>query len=140
MNINDCLLEGLLKKDKPSLDKARSSLDMAKHKLEIAEKEHDNEIYEGSIISVYSSMFHSCRALLFKDGFKERSHYVVYVYVKEKYFDKFEKGYLNELNSMRLERHELMYGLIKSKEGYEVESESAISVAKYFLEKVKSII
>jgi uncharacterized protein (UPF0332 family) len=85
-------------------------------------------------------MFHSARALLFKDGYKERSHYAVYVYISEKYSNKIERAYINELNSMRLQRHELMYGFKKSQETQEVEAESAINVAKGFLESIKKII
>ncbi len=140
MNVQSCLTEGLLKKDKPDFKKAKSSIEMAEHKLEIAEIEFKNEIYESAVVSSYASMFHSARALLFKDGYKERSHFALYIYVKENYSDKIEKMYLSELNSMRLERHELMYGLQKSKESYEVEAESAIEVAKGFLVSVKKLI
>lgn len=140
MNIQTCLMEGLLKKDNPDFEKSKSSIKMAEHKLDLAERDFQSEIYENSIISAYASMFHSTRALLFKDGYKERSHFALYVYIKEKYSDKIEKMYLSELNSMRLERHELMYGLERSKESYEVEAESAIQVAKGFLKTVKKLL
>ena len=139
MNVNDCLNEGLLVKIKPNIEMAKSSIEMATHKLEISEVEFENKLFESAIISAYSSMFHSARALLFKDGFKERSHFAVFVFANENYSDKIEKKYLNELNYLRLQRHKVMYGLENS-EIQEVEAESSIALAKGFLESVKKII
>ena len=85
MNIQSCLMEGLLKKDQSDIKKAEFSLEMAEHKLEFAEKDFQSESYESAIIGAYASMFHSARALLFKDGYKERSHIALYIYIKEKY-------------------------------------------------------
>ncbi len=140
MNIEDCLKEGLLVKSKQDSEKAKSSVEMAEHKLEIAEKESENSLFESAVVSAYASMFHSARALLFRDGYKERSHYAVFVFVNEKYSRRIERKYLGELNSLRLQRHELMYGLEKSTEVQEAEAESSIVLAKGFLESVKKII
>lgn len=140
MNIEDCLKEGLLVKSKQDSEKAKSSVEMAEHKLEIAEKESENSLFESAVVSAYASMFHSARALLFRDGYKERSHYAVFVFVSEKYSSRIERKYLGELNSLRLQRHELMYGLEKSAEVREAEAESSIVLAKGFLESVKKII
>ena len=43
-------------------------------------------------------------------------------------------------NLLRLERHELMYGLEKTKEAQEVEAHSAVQTARGFLSKIKEII
>lgn len=139
MNVQDCLNEGLLIKAKPDIEKAIASLEMAKHKLELAETEFAYKIFENSIITSYASMFYSARALLFRDGFKERSHFAVYVYVNEKYSSKIERKYLNELNSMRLHRHDLMYGL-ENTEAKETEADSAIKTAKGFLEAIQKLV
>ncbi|MDD5163148.1 MAG: HEPN domain-containing protein [Candidatus ainarchaeum sp.] len=139
MNIEDCLNEGLLAKAKPDLQKAKASIEMAEHKLELAEKEFEHGIFENAITSAYASMFHSARALLFKDGYKERSHFAVYVYLNEKYASKIERKFLSELNSLRLQRHDLMYGIEKSAEIQEVDAESAIQMARGFLEAIRKI-
>lgn len=140
MNIEECIEKGLLVEIKPDSEKARASIEMAGHKLELAEKEFKHEIFENSIISAYTAMFHAARALLFKDGYKERSHYAVYIFVNEKYRERIEKRHLNELNSLRLYRHELMYGLEKSEEAEESDAESAIKLAEGFIETVKEIV
>jgi uncharacterized protein (UPF0332 family) len=140
LNASDCLKEGLLSKTKPDFGKARSSIKMAAHKLELAEMELEHKIFENAIISAYASMFHSARAILFRDGYKGRSHFAVYVYLNEKYSNKIERKYLSELNSLRLQRHDLMYGLEKSSEAQESEADSAIKIAKGFLDAIKKIL
>ena len=140
MNVADCLEQGLLVKAKPDLPKARSSLAMAQHKLGIAETELGHGIFESTVISAYTSMFHSARALLFKDGFKERSHFALYVFVNERYGNQLERKYLSELNALRLQRHDLMYGLEKSPEAQESSADSALKMAAGFLAAVQEIV
>ncbi len=140
MNVEECLEQGLLAKTVPDSKKAFSSIEMAKHKLDLAETEFDNKLFESSIISAYASMFHSARSLLFKDGFKERSHFAIYVYVNEKYSNKIERKYLSELNSLRLQRHDLMYGLERNTEAQESNADTAIKMANGFLQAIEKIV
>ena len=140
MNIEDCLEEGLLKKVPPNKDKAIKSLEKSKHLLELAESELNNGFYESAIVSAYMSVFHAARAILFRDGFKERSHYALYVYISEKYEGKIEKWLINELNALRLQRHELMYDIEKSVEVLEEDANTALNIAKEFLKSVKKIL
>lgn len=140
MNIEECLEQGLLAKTAPDAKKAASSVEMAVHKLELAEAEFSHGLFESAIISAYASMFHSGRALLFRDGLKERSHFAVYVYVNEKYSGKIERKYLSELNSLRLQRHDLMYGLEKASEVQESNADTTIKMAGGFLKSVQKLL
>lgn len=139
MNANECLEKGLLKKDKPDKDKARRSIEMAKFKLDKAKFLFDKKIFDMALVNAYLSMFHAGRALLFKDGIREKSHYGLYIYLNEKYSNKIEQRFLNELNALRLGRHEVFYGLEKV-EITEVEAESAIESAELFLESIEILI
>ncbi len=89
-------------------------------------------------VSCYSAMFHAARALLFKDGYREKSHYALYVYLKEKYSGKIEPKFLNELNILRLERHEIFYGL-EEQEFDDGSIRRAITLAAAFISQVKRI-
>lgn len=141
MNVEECLEKGLLKRENADLGKARSSLKMGKHKLEIAKKEQEHEIYESALINAYTSMFHCARALLYRDGYKERSHYAVWVYLNEKYSGKLEKKYLGEFEGLRVARHGLMYGLEEeNEEECAQKAKEAIETAEGFMEAVKKII
>src|SRR3989344_365551 len=139
MNVDECFDKGLLKRDKPDKDKAIRSIEMAAFKLDKARNLFDKEVFDMALINAYISMFHAGRALLFKDGVREKSHYGLYIYLSEKYSDKLEQRFLNELNALRLERHEVFYGLDKD-EVDEVEAESAIETAGSFLKSVKTLI
>lgn len=132
MNLQECFENGLLKKERPDRAKALKSIEAAKHKLEVAKATFDADIFEEAVINAYAAMFHAARALLFNDGVVEKSHFGVYIYIKEKYSPKLEARFINELNALRLERHELWYGL-EMPEIKEVEAGDVIAVAKDFI-------
>jgi len=140
MNIEQCVEKGLLVEIAKDLQKAKASVDTARHKLDLAIKEREHRIWEGAILSGYTSMFHAARALLFKDGYKERSHYAVGVYVKEKYANRIEMKYLTQFESVRLQRHEVLYGLERDFELDEREAKDSVEMAAGFLEAVEKII
>jgi len=139
MNIEECFEKGLLKKEKPDIEKSHKSIEIAKHKLGIAKKLFGLSIFEETITNSYSVMFHSARSLLFKEGIKEKSHYGLFVYLKENYSDKLEKRFINELNALRLERHEINYGLEKP-EIKVSEAEQVIKIAEDFISAVEKIL
>lgn len=139
MDLKECLAQGLLKKDLPSSEKALRSLEVAAEKLEKAEQLFSLKVMDMALVNAYSSMFHASRALLFKDGYKERSHYALYVYLQEKYGHKIELRFLNQLNVLRLERHEIFYGL-EAAEPKEREVEQTIQSVKEFLARIKNLL
>ena len=140
--IETLIRSGQLIKTAPDLKKAEKSLALAENKLENAKEEIDAGIYDNALVSAYTAMFHTARALLFKDGFKERNHYVLYEYLKEKYKDKVGMKYINELNILRTMRHKIIYGDegVNIKEIKEAEAQDAIEVARGFLDSVSKII
>ncbi len=140
MNIQDCIERSLLKSDSPDLEKSRRSIETAMHKIEIAEKELKAEIYENALTTAYSAMFHAARALLYKDGFKERSHFALCVFVNEKYGSVLEKRFLYAINSLREKRHEVMYGIESDSLVHAGEATTAVATAKEFIQAVKKLV
>ena len=139
MDLKECIRKGLVIRDKKDLDAARKSLEVAEHKLHLAERAFEAKLFEDAIINCYACIFHAGRALMFRDGFRERSHFGLFVFLKERYSDKLEPRFLSELNALRLERHDLLYGLEIS-EVKEVEAEHVIGVAKDFLNAIKKLL
>ncbi len=139
MDVKECLERGLLKKEKPSLEMAKKSIEAAKRKLDESEKLLKLGILDMAEVSAYSAMFHAARALLFRDGFREKSHYALYVYLKEKYSARIEPKFLNELNILRMERHEIMYGLEKQEFDSETVTE-AITLAEEFIKRIGTLL
>jgi len=139
MDVAECLEKGLLKRDRPDMDKALRSVQKAAGRAERALKLAGAGFLEDAVVAAYSAMFHAARALLFRDGFKERSHYGLYVYISEKYKERMERRFLVQFDYLRQERHEVIYSLEESKVAGE-EAETAISLAKEFIEAVKKLL
>ncbi|MBU0532568.1 HEPN domain-containing protein [Candidatus Micrarchaeota archaeon] len=140
--IEDLIREGQLIKTRPDLKKAEKSIILAENKIEKAKVELGVEIYDNAVVSAYTAMFHTARALLFKDGFKERNHYVVCEYLRERYRNTVEMKYINELNVLRTTRHKIIYGDDETniKEIQRAEAESAIKTAEGFLVFIRKLI
>ena len=112
---------------------------MASLKIERSAELIESDFYEESIVSSYTSMFHSARALLFKDGITERSHACVITYLSKEYGQSLGQDRISWIDTYRLERHESFYGLEASgmdKYG----SKDALNKAEKFLESIKNII
>jgi len=137
-NVEDCFRFRLLRKIKPDEEKTKKSFEISKKKLIEAERAIQLEIFEYAILEAYMAMFHASRALLYKDGIQEKSHFAIFIYLKEKYSDKIPLHILNFLNIHRIERHEAMYGLEFKPE--EQDASVAIEDAKAFTKEIEKII
>ncbi|HLC65027.1 MAG TPA: hypothetical protein VJI46_02780 [Candidatus Nanoarchaeia archaeon] len=73
--------------------------------------------------------------MLYKDGIQEKSHYAIYVYLKEKYSSKIPLPVINFLNIHRTERHEALYGL--EYKPSENDARVALEDAKSFLREIE---
>lgn len=126
MNIKDCFKKELLIKKKPSTEKAHQSLKLAQTFIKKARDNVAISNYDITVVAAYTSMFHSLRSILFRDGIKERSHICLLIYVKNTY-PKLSR-IVNNVDVHRRFRHTALYGLesITSKE----EAETSIEVAK----------
>ena len=137
-NIEDCLKFRLLRKIKPDKEKTKRSLELAEEKLIEGEKVIKFKIFQYVILEAYMSMFHAARALLYKDGIQEKSHFAIFIYLKEKYSNQIPLHILNFLNIHRTERHEAMYGL-----EYKPKKEDALVAledARTFVNEIKKIL
>ena len=138
MNADDCFKKRMLRKIPKDIKKARRSLEISENKLKTAEEAFIKELFGPSLIYSYMSMFHSARALLYKDGVQEKSHICLVLYIKEFYSKKIPPYLINSLDNFRKERHETLYGLdfIETKE----DAELGIDDAKALLENIKAIL
>lgn len=136
----DCLDKRLLRKDKPDKKKACVAVEISEERLLDAEISMEAEIYSATILLSYASMFHASRALLFKDGYMEKSHYCLIEFVKEKYI---KNGLIDSkfsflLNNAKEERHEVLYGLERTET--KKDAEDVLETARDYLQEVKKII
>jgi uncharacterized protein (UPF0332 family) len=113
LRFKHCIEKGLLRKIPTSENNAVRSLNKAESWLKEAEKTLQSEAYDSSVLSSYLVMFHSARAILFFDGYREKSHACVARYLEEQYANKkkLEKKWVDLLDYYREIRHENQYDL-----------------------------
>lgn len=109
MKLDECFRRGLLKRVKPDEANAHRSLNLSVSNIEDAEENLRIQRYRVVIVSSYTAMFHAARAVLFRDGVKERSHECIPLYLKATY-PQLEKA-ANVLDNYRRFRHTAIYGL-----------------------------
>lgn len=141
MTLERCFEDRKLRRIKPDIQRAKMSLETAKMQLKEAEELAKAGFDKAALISAYACMFHSGRALLFKDGMVEKSHYCLIQYLKEKYVKtgKIETEIITMMDSFREERHDVLYSL----QGVRVkamESKAAIETARRLLEAAEDIL
>lgn len=138
MNTDECFKKRMLRKIIPDIKKAKRSLEIAENKLETAKNAFEKELYGPTIIYGYTSMFHSSRGLLYKDGIQEKSHICLVIYIRENYSNKIPPYLINSLDSFRKERHETLYGL----DFIETKNDAKLSIkdAEQLLNTVKNIL
>ena len=136
--IDECFKFRLLRKIEPSKEKSDKSLELANNDLKEADNALKKGIFKYVIISSYMAMFHAARAVLYLDGIQEKSHYAVFIYLKEKYSNKISIGTLNLLNIHRTERHEAVYGF--DFEPNKEDAKTALEDGGRFLKEIKELL
>ena len=136
MNLDECFRKGLLKRVEFPNEVVDKEIHNARRHIDNAEFCKKGKKYDLAVVSIYTAMFHAARALMFRDGIKERSHVCVIIYLKEKYpeFD----DYANILDSYRRSRHTMLYGI--DVEAMEDDALFGIDSAKEFINKIENVI
>jgi uncharacterized protein (UPF0332 family) len=136
--VEECFKFRLLRKVPPSKEKSKKSIDLAIKELTEATSALESPFFKYTLIGAYMAMFHASRALLYLEGIQEKSHYAVFIYLKEKYSKEVSVSILNLLNIHRVERHEALYGL--DYKPVKEEAEVSLKDARVFINEIKKII
>lgn len=135
MKLDECLRRGLLKRIPVDNENALRSLELSESNIEDAAENLRIRRYRVVVVSSYTAMFHAARAILFRDGVKERSHECIPIYIKESY-PQLER-IANTLDAYRRFRHNAIYGLDLTLD--ETEARAALDSARELLEEVRKI-
>lgn len=138
--LEKCFEKGLIRKTLPSKEKALKSIRKARKWLEEARKNFKFRLFDSCLVSSYSAMFHAARALLLKDGFREKSHYCLARYIEEKYINtkKLNRIVLDLLDRFRELRHEDLYELEFS--ATREDAEEAIKNAEFIIKEIEKLV
>ena len=113
-------------------------LEIAKDDWRAAKESLTKKNYKWSTIQSYYSMFHAARALLFHQGYRERSHYCLVVGIRELYVNK------NLLSRSLLEALQIGKTLRENADYYAEFSQSGakdmVDKTKEFLEETRKIL
>lgn len=138
--LDECFKKGLIRKIPASEEKALKSMAKADRWLKEAKKNLEHDLLDSCLVSSYSAMFHAARALLFRDGLREKNHYCVARYLEEKYVGggKLPRVVVDLLDRFRNLRHTDLYQLdfFATKE----EAEEAIKSAGIVIEEITHLV
>lgn len=113
-------------------------LKSAERDLEWARASWEQKNFKWCTVQAYYCMFHSARALLFFKGYTEKSHFCLYVAIRE-LFQKpnlIEKTIVDSLYTAMTLREDADYEDEFSKEG----AQAALDSASRFIERAKQVI
>ena len=136
MRLEECFDRGLLRKSRIDEGVIAKELHNAYRHLENATRCLEEGMYDLAVVSVYTAMFHASRAVLFRDGIKERSHICVVEYLRVNYPDLGE--HIAVLDNYRRSRHTMLYGI--DVDIMLEDAEEGIKSAMSFIEKVETIV
>lgn len=139
MRLDDCYRKRMLKERSPNPLMSGKAMEMAYQKLNRSVELDENGFHEEAVVASYSGMFQAARALLFKDGVTERSHYCVILYLRKNYRDVLGDEMISWLDMYRNERHAWFYGVETMQIDY-IESKEAIERSSDFIEKTSEIL
>ncbi|OGX19124.1 MAG: hypothetical protein A3K83_06890 [Omnitrophica WOR_2 bacterium RBG_13_44_8b] len=134
--MNQAFKEALEKKRIFHFSKAKGLVDKElKVALDEAKDRFKNECYKYATINAYYATFHAARTLLFSKGYRERSHYALYIAIEALFVDTglLDKRYSHILKDSMSLREDANYGGEFSKDGASL----SINNAEEFIEKAK---
>lgn len=138
-SIDDCFDRGLLRKVEPSKIKSQQSLRLATDWLREAEANLEVEAYRSALSSAYLAVFHSARAVLFRDGVREKSHYCIGLYLQTYVEnDELEEEWPMLFDRMRSLRHADQYSF--QAKPTEEEVVSALHLAESFIDRMELLL
>jgi uncharacterized protein (UPF0332 family) len=109
--LDECFEEGKLQPVLPSEKKAHESLRASRENLNEAQEALKNGILRATTNSCYVAIFHAARALLFRDGIREKSHFCLEQYLNTFVTSgKLEPKWITFFSSMRDKRDTNQYG------------------------------
>lgn len=139
MNYKECFKRGLLREVEPSDEKSKESVQQAEEWLNEARINCESGAFKSAFSSAYLSVFHVSRAVLFRDGVREKSHYCIGAYL-EKYVEnrELEEEWVLLFDRMRSARHADHYSFYSHHTSEEIESH--INTAEEFIERIKILL
>jgi uncharacterized protein (UPF0332 family) len=133
-----CVKERRLIKIKPSNEMIKKEVESSEYDLERARNSLGEEDFKWAAVQSYYSMFHAAKALVLKEGYREKSHFCLVIALKELYVkeDRLNAEMVENLELCMSLRHEADYGLTYHQES----AETALKYAEEFLDRALTLL
>ena len=133
-----CIDKHKLIKVKDTADLISKELSESQSDLSSAQSSLNEKNHKWTIVQAYYSMFHASKALIYKKGYREKSHHCLAIALKALFVDEniMEEKYYNYFRDCMALRHDADYGMIYSAES----SKEVVDWAKEFLKEAKKLI
>lgn len=137
---NDCLKKGMLKPVPPDKLNSDNSMIKAGEWIDEAEKSLSGGALKVSLYAAYMAMFHAARAVLYRDGMREKSHFCLARYLEAEYAEKgrLESEWIKLLDFQRESRHSTQYDISFS--ATEADDIKAIETTKNFVKRIELLL
>jgi len=129
----------MLRRVAPSMEKANGSLNLAASYLDEAQQVAGLGARRISLTGAYMAWFHAARAVLFRDGIREKSHYCIELYLNHyAQSGDLEEEWVLMFSRMRTQRHESQYSFGPAPTTTEVLA--AVEHAGQFIERIRRLL
>ena len=136
-DLEGCFERGLLQKSPYAESQVKESIQKAERLLEEAKNNFKSGSFDSTLVFAYSAAFNAARAILFKDGYREKSHECVVLYLDRKH-PEISSDLIALLNKYRTSRHGVLYDIRYS--ATKAEAEESLDFAGKFIRAVKKAI
>ena len=109
----------------------------AKELLQEANAGLEDGRINSAVIVTYMAIFHAARALLFKDGYREKSHECIIRYLEEKY-PEIKTAQIEELEKYKSERTHTQYDVNYTPS--EEQAEKMLKFAEKFIQTIEELV
>lgn len=138
ITLEKCLKNGLIKEIPSSPTEAKNQIGKASVLIEEAKSCLKNDDINAAVMTAYAALFDAARAVLFKDGYRERSHVCVVRYLEAKYTKQLGEDNIVLLDEYREKRHKVVYD--SDYYSTEEEAKNIVSFAEKFIAKIKRLL
>lgn len=137
-DFKDCINKRRLAQFKADAGIIEKELGGAEFDLQTAKKSLNDGNSKWATVQAYYSLFHSAKALVYKAGYREKSHQCLFVAIKAIYVNsgKLEGSLLQSAKDIMVLREDADYGLIYSDKS----AEEAVRIAGAFFLRASELI
>jgi uncharacterized protein (UPF0332 family) len=134
LDLGECFEKGYLQRSPYAETLVSGSMEKAEHLFGQAKNDFANGSFDSALVIAYSSAFNAARAVLFRDGYREKSHECVIRYLEAKR-PEIDLDLIALFDKYRTSRHGVLYDVRYS--ATKEEAKEALDFAEQFIRAIE---